>query len=122
MDALEELIVWQRSTTFAIQIYKTTTSCKDLNFKSQITRAAVSIASNIAEGYERNSKKEFAQFLKIAKGSCAEVRTQLYIGYEIGLFNQNISDQLIKESLEISKMLQGLINYCHKVINRQKSS
>ncbi|MDX1518972.1 MAG: four helix bundle protein, partial [Gammaproteobacteria bacterium] len=80
MDALDNLDVWKRSKSLAITTYKATSNCKDYGFKDQITRAAISISSNIAEGYERHSKKEFAYFLKVAKGSCAELRTQLIIG------------------------------------------
>ncbi|MBI4006645.1 MAG: four helix bundle protein [Gammaproteobacteria bacterium] len=112
MDALEELEVWCRSKNLAIAIYKTMDTCKDHGFKDQITRASVSIPSNIAEGYERYSKKEFANYLRIAKGSCAEVRTQLQIGHDIGFIDSVTAKELIKESLEISKMLHGLIKYC----------
>ena len=108
-DALESLGVWRRSRDLAIEIYRNLASCKDRGFKDQITRAAVSVPSNIAEGFERNSHREFVQFLKIAKGSCAEVRTQIYIGKEIGFLGQPAADQLTHESLELSKMLQGLI-------------
>ena len=114
MDALQELQVWQRSKDLAVAVYKLLASCKDRGFKDQITRASVSIPSNIAEGYERHSKKEFAHYLKIAKGSCAEVRTQLLIGQEIGFLDAEESNNLIEESLEISKMLQGLIRHCKK--------
>lgn len=114
MDALNELHVWQRSKDLAVSIYKLLFSCKDRGFKDQLTRACISIPSNIAEGYERHSKKEFARYLKIAKGSCAEVRTQLIIGQEIGFLDTKVCDQLIEESLQISKMLQGLIKHCSK--------
>ena len=115
MDALQELKVWNRSKTLSVNIYKTLINCKDFGFKDQITRASISIPSNIAEGYERNSKKEFVRFLNIARGSCAEVRTQLQIGEEIGLINRQHARELERESLEISKMIQGLINYCKRV-------
>ena len=77
---------------------------------SQITRSAVSIPSNIAEGAERKTVKEFANFLYIAKGSSAELRTQLYLTRELGYIPRAISKKLILESKEITKMLQGLIN------------
>lgn len=113
MEAIQELTVWRRSKAFAVSIYKAFAFCKDRGFKDQITRASISIPSNIAEGYDRNSKKEFARYLKIAKGSCAEVRTQLYIGEEIGLIDNQSAKKLTSESLEITKMLQGLINHCN---------
>ena len=69
----------------AVALYKQLTSCKDFGLRDQIQRAAVSIPSNIAEGYDRNSNKEFIQFFYIAKGSCSELRTQLYIASEVGV-------------------------------------
>ena len=114
MDALRELKVWHRSKTLSVNIYKALAICRDHGFKDQITRASVSIPSNIAEGYERNSKNGFAHYLRIAKGSCAEVRTQLQIGEEIGFIDKQTASKLEQESLEISKMIQGLINYCKK--------
>ena len=112
MDALDNLDVWKRSKTLAVNIYRSLSDCKDFGFKDQITRAAVSIPSNIAEGYEKHSKKEFARYLKISKGSCAELRTQLLIGSEIGLIRKSEADGLIDESLQISKMIFGLIKHC----------
>ncbi len=109
-DALESLDVWKRSRHLTVHVYKLFASCKDYGFKDQITRAAVSIPSNIAEGFERNSKKEFVNFLRIAKGSCAELRTQLYISEDINLIDIETAKILQQEALEISKMLQGLIN------------
>ncbi len=120
MDALNKLEVWKRSKDLSIAIYKNLTYCRDHGFKDQITRTSVSIPSNIAEGYERHSKKAFTQYLKIAKGSCAEVRTQLIIGMEIGLFEKCLAEDLIDESLQISKMLFGLIKHCQ--IQLQESS
>ena len=77
-------------------------------------RAAVSIASNIAEGSERNSNNEFSRFLKIAKGSAAELRTQVYIGKEIKIITSKDANKLIKELVSISKMLQALITSLKK--------
>lgn len=112
MDALEELEVWKRSKQLAVSIYKILRFCRDRGYKDQITRASISVPSNIAEGYERYSNKEFVNYLRIAKGSCAEVRTQLIIGREIGYLDFNTANALIQESFEISKMLHGLMKYC----------
>lgn len=109
-DALQNLSVWKRSRRLTVNIYKIFACCKDYGFKDQITRAAVSIPSNIAEGFERNSSKDFINFLRFARGSCAELRTQLYISEDINLINTEIAQILQQEALEISKMLQGLIN------------
>ena len=80
MEAFEQLEVWKRSCRLCVNIYKALEACQVLGFKDLLGRSALSIPSNIAEGYERNSSREFARFLKIAKGSCGELRTQLYIG------------------------------------------
>jgi four helix bundle protein len=112
VNALEELEVWRRSKFLAVRIYVLLADCKDHGFKDQICRAAVSVPSNIAEGYERASKKDFANFLRIAKGSCAEVRTQIDIGSEIGYVPYDSAAELLDEYLQISMMLQGLINHC----------
>jgi four helix bundle protein len=75
-----------------------------------LTRAAVSIASNIAEGAERNSLAEFIRFLHIAKGSAAELRTQVYIATRIGLFLDETQKELVEELKGISRMIHGLIH------------
>ena len=82
-----------------------------------MTKAAISIPSNIAEGAERNSKKEFVQFLHIAKGSAAELRTQIYIAEKTSILSAKTTRPLIKETKEISSMLQGLITSQKKLLN-----
>jgi len=109
-DALGNLEVWKRGCRLAVKTYQVISKCTDFGFKDQMTRAAVSIPSNIAEGFERNSKKDFSNYLRIARGSCAELRTQIYIGRDIDLIDEDLAQQMINEALEISKMLQGLIN------------
>jgi four helix bundle protein len=79
MDALENLDVWKRSCCLSVELYKLPSDCRDFGFRDQVTRSALSVPSNIAEGYERDPSREFSRFLKIAKGSCGELRTQLYI-------------------------------------------
>ena len=78
--------------------------------KDQMLRASVSIPSNIAEGSERNSIPDFQRFLNIAKGSAAELRTQVYISQEVKVFSNSDAKELIKELKSISKMLQALHN------------
>lgn len=109
MDALENLEVWKRSCRLSVEVYKALRHCKELGFKDQATRSALSVPSNIAEGYERDSAKEFSRFLRIAKGSCGELRTQLYIGIEAGFLDKPPALTLIQEATEISRMIQGLI-------------
>ena len=76
--------------------------------QDQVQRAALSVPSNVAEGYERNSNKEFVRFLNIAKGSCGELRTQLYISRKLDFLKKADFDHFIGESKEISAMLHGL--------------
>lgn len=105
----ERLEVWQRARTLMVNIYRGFTECRDYGFKDQITRSALSIPSNIAEGMERGSDKEKCRFLWIAKGSCAELRTQILIGTDIGYISQPVSSLWLEESMRISRMLTGLI-------------
>lgn len=109
-QSFEELEVWKRACRLTVNLYNLLDDCRDYGLKDQMTRAAVSIASNIAEGAERGTGKEFVRYLHIAKGSAAELRTQLYIAEQIQIIiakdRQNLTDELIA----ISKMLQGLIN------------
>ena len=111
MDALRNLKVWRRACRLSVDLYKAAATCKDYGFKDQVTRSALSIPSNIAEGYEKDSKKEFIRFLRIAKGSCGELWTQLHIGIEVGLVEKEIGKCFLNEVIELSKMLQGLIKY-----------
>lgn len=106
----ERLLVWQRSKQLAVQLYQALVDCRDFGFKDQITRSAVSVPSNIAEGMERRGWREKVWFLSIAKGSCAELRTQLMIAGEIGYLSRGMANDWIKEARELSRMLEGLIN------------
>ena len=82
-----------------------------------MTRSAVSIPSNIAEGAERDSKQEYIRFIHIAKGSAAELRTQLYIASEIGLLDKTTAGELVAELKQISAMLQSAANTLKKRLN-----
>lgn len=109
MARFEDLAVWKRSARLSAELYKSSRELKDFGFRDQITRAGLSIPSNIAEGYERESAKETANFLNYAKGSAGELRTQLYIGMDIGYIEREAGMQWIKEAEEISRMLHGLM-------------
>ena len=104
--------VWQRSCRLAVEICKLLKDCKEYALKDQMSRSAISIASNIAEGAERGSKAEFIRFLNIAKDSAAELRTQMYIASKLGvIIPDEKAIELISELKEISNMLQGLIKF-----------
>jgi four helix bundle protein len=105
----EDLAVWKRSHSLAVFVYKLFSNNKDFGFKDQITRSALSVPSNIAEGYERFSNKDKIKFLFYSKASCAELRAQVYIGVDIGYISQADGQFLINETSAISRMLQGLI-------------
>lgn len=105
----EDLEVWKKSCQLSVEIFKAFKHCKDFGFKGQIAKASLSCPSNIAEGYERGSNKEFIHFLHFAKGSCGEVRTQLYIAIEIGYLEREKGITLIEKAKEVSYMLNSLI-------------
>lgn len=107
--SFEELEVWKLGCRLAVRVYEVLKECRDFGLKDQMTRAAVSISSNIAEGAERDSKQEFVRFLHIAKGSAAELRTQVYIACQIGIISNDIQKEFTEELKKISSMLHGLI-------------
>lgn len=109
MARFEDLAVWKRSARLSAELYKSLRDLKDFGFRDQITRAGLSIPSNIAEGYERESAKETTNFLNYAKGSAGELRTQIYIGIDIGYIERETGMQWVKEAEEISRMLHGLM-------------
>jgi four helix bundle protein len=109
MPGFEELAVWQRSSQLCVALYRALNGSQQWSYRDQITRAALSVPSNIAEGYERGSRKEYIQFLRVAKGSCAEVRTQLYVGAAAGLLAKDVADGLLAEATELSKMLGAMV-------------
>ncbi len=111
MDALENLEVWNHSCQLSVQLCKVLSDCKDRGFKDQITRVALSIPSNIAEGNEWDSLKSCVQYLKIAKGSSGERGTQLLIGRKIGFIDSETGKYLELEAKNISNMLYGWIEY-----------
>lgn len=107
-----ELKVWQEAKQLAVHIYKITTNekfSKDYGLRDQVRRASVSIASNIAEGYERESNKDFIRYLFIAKGSLSELMTQLEIALEIGYINNIVFEKIEDKCQKISAMLINLI-------------
>jgi len=109
IGTFEEIIAWQKALDFSILVYLAFKDLKDFSFKDQIQRAAISIMNNIAEGFERQTDREFRQFLFIAKGSCAEVRSMLYFAVSLNYIQIEVKDQLMEAGKEISKILAGLI-------------
>ena len=106
----EKLEVWKRSARLSAELYKNLGKLRDFGFRDQITRSGLSVPSNVAEGMTRNGNKEKIQFLAIAiaNGSCAELRTQIYIGMDIGYIDASIGKGWLSETREISSMLFSL--------------
>ena len=106
----KDLEVWKRSARLSANLYRELAGMKDYGFRDQITRSALSVPSNIAEGFERGSNKEFVRFLYIAKGSCGERETRILISMDIGYINTENGRRWAGEAREVSAMLGGLIN------------
>ncbi len=117
IDRFEELEVWKVRMALCSDIYKLTNSeffSKDFGLKDQIRRSAVSVPSNISEGYERDSKRQFLYFLVIAKGSCGELRTQLMIARNLNYLDEKEFVKINEQCLSTSKQLSGFISYLKK--------
>jgi len=111
VGGFEDLEVWKKAKDIAVKIYiqsKDFPKEDQYGITSQIRRSALSIASNIAEGCSRGSKKEFARFLLIAQGSCSELRTQLIVTKEIGIIEESDYKSFDEELKTIGRMLKGL--------------
>ncbi len=100
--------MWKRSCRISVDIYKYFARCSDYGFKDQITKSSLSIASNIAEGMEKDSFKDKIRFLNISQGSISELITQIYIGIEIEYIEKSIGLKWIDEAEQILKMLSML--------------
>ncbi len=110
----EDIESWKKARRLTNDIYQMTGTGKfarDFGLKDQIRRASISILSNIAEGFERGGDKEFLQFLAMAKGSCGEVRAQLYIALDQGYLAQEIFEALSKNTVEIGQLISGFMKY-----------
>lgn len=99
--------IWKRSSRLSVDVLKMVDPIKLYALRDQMARCSISIPSNIAEGSERDSNREFRRFLSIAKGSAAELRTQLYIGIRAGVFTEVATRPLIEEARQISSMIEG---------------
>ncbi|QKZ12844.1 four helix bundle protein [Spirosoma sp. KUDC1026] len=109
VEKFEDLLVWQKGLAQAIDLYKLLADCRDYSLRDQMRRSAVSVPSNIAEGFERHTNKEFIRFLRIAKGSNGELRTQIHLAVGVNILDSETGNQLLSKSRIISSMLQNLI-------------
>jgi four helix bundle protein len=111
IEEFEDFIAWQKARELTRAVYEATRQgafAKDYGLSGQIQRAAESIMSNIAEGFERGNPREFQQFLSIAKASCAEVRSQLYVALDAGYLNEVSFQKLMVLAKETGKVVCGL--------------
>lgn len=111
VERFEDLIAWQKARALASAIYRASYDVRfvnDRSFGNQIRRAAVSVVSNIAEGYERSTASDFAHFVFTAKSSCAEIRAQLYVASDLGYLDPSTLKQLMAQAEEVSRILGGL--------------
>ncbi|MCF6182507.1 four helix bundle protein [Lutibacter sp.] len=115
LNSFEEIIAWQKARELNSIIYAITNTnnsfSKDYGLRDQIRRASVSISSNIAEGFERETTKEFIRFLYIAKASAGEFRSQLYLAFDLDYISKNQFEEIKLKINEISKLLSGFIKY-----------
>ncbi len=117
IEKFEDILAWQKGRELTRLIYRVSNCgsfAKDFTLKDQIRRACISITSNIAEGFERGGTREFIQFLSHSKGSCGEVRSQLYVARDENYLSDENWQDLYHRSLEISRLLDGFIAYLQK--------
>jgi four helix bundle protein len=111
MPDYRKLLAWQKARALAVSVYRAVGESevkRDFGLRDQVLRSAVSIASNIAEGYARETTEDRTRFLTIARGSCAELETQLFIAEDAGLLDPRSANALRKDSEEVSKMVYAL--------------
>jgi len=121
IERFEDIKAWQEARVLVRVVYDATKSDKDFageyRFRDQIRGAALSVMSNIAEGFSRRTTKEFSQFLFIAKGSAAEVQSQLYVALDQGYVKKDTFDELYAKSDEVARLISGFIRY---LLNKDK--
>jgi four helix bundle protein len=111
IERFEDFVAWQRARELAAEVYRLTGEgafARDFGLRDQMRRSAVSTMSNIAEGFERGRASEFHQFLSIAKGSCAELRSQLYVALDAGYLTMSAFEALSAQANEVARILGGL--------------
>ena len=114
ISRFEEIESWQLARDLTRLIYQCSSTgefTRDFSLKDQIHRASVSVLSNIAEGFERGGNRESIQFLALAKGSCGEVRAQLYVALDQAYISKDRFDLLTQKAVDVSRLLSGLLKY-----------
>ncbi len=120
INSFEEIIAWQKARELSTEIYAITNESnlfsKDYGLRDQIRRSVISISSNIAEGFERETTKEFIRFLYIAKGSAGECRSQLYLAFDLDYLDSGKFENLKQKVNDVSKLLSGFIKYLNSTL------
>lgn len=109
IEKFEDIIGWQKAQDYAVDIYAAFSTLRDFSFKDQICRSVVSISSNIAEGFDRSSNRDFKRFLYIALGSCSEVKSLLHLSKRLKYIDEDLQKSLLEKGDEISRIIRGLI-------------
>lgn len=111
IDKFEDLVAWQKARTLTGRVYEVTNDgafARDFGLRDQIRRAAVSVMSNLAEGFARGGRAEFHQFVVVAKGSCSELRSQLYVAKDVGYITDTKFESLMADTGELQRIIGGL--------------
>ncbi len=109
IQKFEDIIDWQKSLDFAVEIYQNFKNNKDFGFRDQICRASVSISNNIAEGFDRSSNPDFSRFLYYSISSCSEVKSMLHLAERLNYISLSQKEKLLENGNEISKIIRGLL-------------
>lgn len=121
LERFEDIEAWQGTRQLVSEVYQALTSCRDLSFRDQIQRAAVSVMSNIAEGFERHTNREFIGYLYVSRGSLAEVRSLLYAAKDIGYVDGDRFDDLCTRVQSVNGKLNGFISYLNRYERETKA-
>ena len=114
LERFEDVDAWKKARELTRAVYQITSTgefAHDFGLRDQIRRATVSVMSNIAEGFERGGDKEFLQFLSMAKGSCGEIRAQLYVALDQTYITETQFKDLIELTMQVSRLIAGLMKY-----------
>jgi four helix bundle protein len=114
IERFEDIEAWKKARVLTSEVYEVTGRgefARDFGLRDQLRRAAVSVLSNIAEGFEREGNNEFCQFLSVAKGSCGEARAQLYVALDQRYITHDQFERLTTQAAEVSRIISGLTKY-----------
>jgi four helix bundle protein len=111
IENFEDIEAWKEARQLVREIYGYLKECRDFGFRDQMQRAVISIMSNIAEGFERGSNKEFVQFLTIARGSLAEVKSLSYAAVDIGYLDEMQNNLILERCNRLGNLINGFIRY-----------